>query len=147
MRPSFNITPPVYRSVVKALHWLTFMLIVATLFAGNTAFVKWGLIIVVGVWVIGFGSFGMMAKPGPALTGPVRNYFVPLHLVMMGLPLILAITLLNSDPSPLAGSARTVALTTLGAGLLHGIFHLWRHTSLGDGALRNMTPRFMHGFL
>jgi cytochrome b561 len=147
MRSTNRQTPPAYRSLVKLLHALVPCLILLALIAGNSSFIKWGFVAVVGLWVAGFWLFGLLAKPGPALSGAVRNYFVPMHLVMMGLPLIFAVTLFNADPGPLTGSARTVALTTLGAGLVHGIFHLWRHTSLGDGALRNMTPRILHGLL
>jgi len=30
---------------------------------------------------------------------------------------------------------------------LHAIFHLWRHTALGDGALRTILPCRMHRFV
>jgi cytochrome b561 len=50
--------------------------------------------------------------------------------------------------SPLPGpEARTLLLALLAAALIHGVFHLWRHTALGDGALRRMTPRRFHNIL
>ena len=147
MRPSFSNIPPWYRSLVKLLHWTIFGLIITALIVGNVTVVKWGYIGSMSLWILGYGAFGLLAKPGPALKGALRNYFVPLHIFMMGMPAIFAVALLNADPGPLSGPARSMALATLAAGSLHGIFHLWRHTALGDGALRNMTPRFLHGLL
>lgn len=147
MRPSFSNTPPAYRSLVKLLHVLVIGFVIASLVFGNVPVVTWGLVGLMGLWGVGFGLFGLLARPGPALTGVLRTYFVPMHLVMMGLPGILAIALVNADPGPLTDGPRAVAIATLGLGLLHGIFHLWRHTALGDGALRNMTPRILHGLL
>jgi len=34
-----------------------------------------------------------------------------------------------------------------GAAALHAVFHLWRHTTLADGALRRMTPEVLHKYL
>lgn len=147
MRPSFSNVPPVYRSVLKVLHWSALTLIVLTLAIGLTPFLRWAIIGVAVVWSIGFGAFGLMAKPGPALTGALRSYFQPAHLFMLGLFDICAIVALNADVGTLAGMNRTVFLAMLGLALLHGIFHLWRHTALGDGALRNMMPRAFHGLL
>jgi hypothetical protein len=42
---------------------------------------------------------------------------------------------------PLPGpDIRITLLIVLGAGLLHGIFNLWRSTALNDGAMRRMLP-------
>ncbi|WP_299738625.1 hypothetical protein [uncultured Roseobacter sp.] len=147
MRPSFGPPPPIYRSIVKVLHWTALAFVVAALFYGNVPVVKWGLLATAVLWSVGYGSFGLLCTPGPVLTGILRKGFAPLHIAMLILLDVTALMLLNADPGPLTGALRTVTVLTLGAGLLHGIFHLWRHTALGDGALRNMTPRFMHNML
>lgn len=139
--------PPVYRRVIKLLHWSVVLLVPLVLAFGNLVVLKWALTVCVVLWYAGFAGFGLLARPGPALDGPIKNWFVPAHLIMMGLPGILAVTLWSTPPGALSDGARTVAIATLGAGLLHGIFHLWRHTALHDGALRNMLPKFMHGYL
>jgi cytochrome b561 len=49
---------------------------------------------------------------------------------------------------PLPGlDARTLLLALLAAALIHAVFNLWRHTALGDGALRRMVPRALHHIL
>ena len=54
---------------------------------------------------------------------------------------IASVTVIESQ---VTGRALTVLLFL---GLLHGLFHLWRHTALFDGALRVILPKFMHGVL
>ena len=147
MRAQFGNPPPAYRRVVKLLHWSVVLLVLSLLAFGNLAVLKWALIICVGVWYAGFFAFGLLARPSPALTGVVKNWFMPAHLVMRGLPGILAVAVANAPPGALTDRAWIMAVVTLGAGLLHGIFHLWRHTALRDGALRNMLPTFLHGVL
>lgn len=147
MRPSFGKVPTGYRSVLQFLHWATLGLLIALLAAGNLAVLKWSFVATVILWLLGYGAFGVQAKPGPVLTGTFRRLFVPSHILMLGLPGILAVMLFDAGPGALSGSTRIVAILTLGAGLLHGVFHLWRHTALGDGALRNMVPKSMHGML
>ena len=147
MATLFGKAPPAYRSLVKVLHWVTLVLVIAVMAAGNTPLTKWGLLVTMTVWVAGFVAYGILARPGPALSGVFKTAFVPAHWGMMILPALLTIALLRADPGPVTDSTRSLALATIAAGSLHGVFHLWRHTALRDGALRNMTPKFMHGML
>ena len=46
------------------------------------------------------------------------------------------------DTPGITGSLAQMVLFS--AASLHAIYHLWRHTALGDGALRRITPRALH---
>lgn len=139
--------PPAYRALTKVLHWSAFALLIAAMVAGQTPVTRWGLTVVVLVWAAGFAVYGVLARPGPALSGVLRTTFVPLHIAILALFGITTVLILRADPGPLTGPARQMCLAMIGIGSLHGIFHLWRHTALGDGALRNMTPKILHSFL
>lgn len=114
---------------------------------GSTLLTKYGFVINAAVWTVCFSAYGIIAKPGPKLTGKLRSAFGPLHIALMILLAFTAISVVRADYGPLSGQPRMLCLLSLGLGLLHGCFHLWRHTALRDGALRNMTPKFMHGKL
>ena len=73
--------------------------------------------------------------------------FRPIHYGLLALFGISTLALIAAPDGPLQGSTRTIFLLTLGAGLMHGVFHMWRHTVLLDGALRNITPRALHNIL
>ncbi len=137
----------IWRSTVKLLHWTAFGALIATLVAGNSLPLRVAFSLAVGLWASGTLLFGLSGRPGPALTGALRRLFVPAHALLLALLGLAAAALWSAEPGPLSGSVRTLFLVTLGAGLLHGIFHMWRHTVLNDGALRNMTPRIIHDFL
>jgi superoxide oxidase len=136
--------PEFYRTGIKVLHWASLLLLVMLLGLGNIPALKWSFSAVVAIWAVGFGLHGVLATPGPALTVLVCKAFAPLHLALYVLLALTAVAVLRAGTGPLTGGARTLAIVALGAGLLHGCFHLWRHTALGDGALRNMLPKFMH---
>lgn len=94
-------------------------------------------------------AFGLMNGPGPKLEGAFRVAHPWLH---RGLYLLMgwgAVALSGETlGAPLPGpAARTLLLALLAAALIHAVFHLWRHTALGDGALRRITPRAMHHIL
>jgi len=139
--------PGLYRPLVKLLHWAAFCLLLAALTAGLTPAIRWALVGVAGIWGLGFAVFGHLGRPGPALTGIAGRGFVPMHIGLLLAVVICAGMAIFAAPGPLEGAPRVTFLVTCGLGLLHGIFHLWRHTALGDGALRNMTPRILHGIL
>lgn len=86
--------------------------------------------------------FGLQSRPGPVLRGAVRAAHPWLHrglyAYLAGLSL-LTLWDLTSATLPLDLSAFYVALVWIA--IFHGMFHLWRHTALGDGALRTMLPR------
>ncbi len=91
---------------------------------------------------------GMMCKPGPKLTGGLRAAYPWMHRGLYG---VLAVTVALNALALLGvlphDTGWTALLVLLAAGTLHGLFHFWRHNVLFDGALRIMTPRFMHKIL
>jgi cytochrome b561 len=133
--------------MLKLVHWGALALIVLILLNGLSGASRWALIVVAGLWALGYAAYGHLARPGPALTGIARSGFNAMHVIVLASLEVAAVAALLAPNGPLDGGARVIFLLTLGLGLLHGIFHLWRHTALGDGALRNITPRLMHGIL
>lgn len=95
------------------------------------------------------GAHGLMSRPGPKLDGIARQAHPWLHRGMYALSLwVAAVLAMDSLGRPLPGPDTGLALMILlSAASLHAIFHLWRHTALGDGALRTMTPRALHKHL
>jgi len=129
------------------MHWVSIAFLVALLASGITPVTKWGFGVLTALWAVGFGAYGLMASPGPALSGWLRKTFIPAHIALSILPAIVAVMVLKAEPGPLPDHIQLMIMVTLAAGTAHGMFHIWRHTSLRDGALRNITPRFLHPFL
>ncbi|WP_299679298.1 hypothetical protein [uncultured Roseobacter sp.] len=138
------------RRATIVLHWLVLTLLLLALAAGlesaalNAAFGLAGLAMV-ALAVI----FGLMNGPGPKLDGALRAAHPWLSRGMYALlawasasTLAAALGTMLPGPSP-----RDLMVTLFAASALHAIFHLWRHTALGDGALRRMTPKSLHGML
>ncbi|MET4129466.1 hypothetical protein [Roseovarius sp. MBR-6] len=138
------------RRATITLHWLTATLLLFVLGdAGATAWLAW-LYALSGLAMCALAlGFGLMNGPGPRLAGAFRMGHPWLHRGLYGLIGWGAVALVAEGMArPLPGPpARVLLLTLLAAALIHGIFNLWRHTALGDGALRRMTPRFLHHIL
>jgi hypothetical protein len=138
------------RRATITLHWLTATLLLFVLGDGGaTAWLAW-LYALSGLAMCALAlGFGLMNGPGPKLEGAFRVAHPWLHrglylLIFWGAVALLAETLARPLPGP---DARTLLLALLAAALIHSIFNMWRHTALGDGALRRMTPRFLHTIL
>ncbi|MDT8328782.1 MAG: hypothetical protein RQ750_15595 [Roseovarius sp.] len=138
------------RRATIALHWLNASLLLFVLAdGGKTAVLAW-------VYVSGALSmsllalvFGLMNGPGPKLEGLFRRLHPWLHrliyaLMAWGAVALGAQGLGRALPGP---EARVLLMALLAVTLLHGVFNLWRHTALGDGALRRITPRAIHHIL
>ena len=137
------------RRLTIILHWSVLMMILMMVKGGTAAPVlRWAFVIAGTVWIGMALIKGMMCKPGPKLTGTLRAAYPWMH---RGLYAILGVTVaLNAGA--LIGvlphdTGWTGLLVLLTAGTFHGLFHFWRHNVLFDGALRIMTPRFMHKIL
>jgi len=138
------------RSVTISLHWLTLLLLLFVLGDGGaTAWLSLAYaasaLTMCGLALV----FGLMNGPGPKLDGAVRAAHPWLHrglylLLGWGAVALLAETFAMPRPGP---EARTLLLALLAVAALHAVFNLWRHTALGDGALRRMTPRAVHHVL
>jgi hypothetical protein len=139
-----------HRHVTISLHWLNLLLLLFVLGdAGATAWLSLAYaasaLTMCGVALV----FGLRNGPGPKLEGPVRAAHPWLHrdvylLLGWGVVALVAGTFSLPLPGP---EARTLLLVLLAAAALHAVFDLWRHTALGDGALRRITPRAIHHIL
>ena len=135
------------RTATITLHWLSLVLLVLLLSAGPTPVLAWAF----GLVGLGFCALalfhGLLNGPGPKLTGALRAAHPWLSRAMyLFLGGVAAATLWDASVSPLPGLSDW-HFYLISAASLHGIFHLWRHTALGDGALRRITPKALHGLL
>ncbi len=89
---------------------------------------------------------GLMNGPGPKLDGALRMAHPWLsrgmYAALAGVGGVTFATLINVWTAPIA--LKDLYFYLLAIASLHGVFHLWRHTALGDGALKRITPTFMH---
>ena len=137
------------RRLTIILHWSILMLALVMVKGGTSAeVIRWTFVVGGGVWVAMALTKGMLCKPGPKLTGTLRIVYPWMH---RGMYAVLAVTVALNGAA-LAGvvphdTGWTALLVLLAAGTFHGLFHFWRHNVLFDGALRVMTPRFMHKIL
>lgn len=140
--------PTLRRRLTILLHWSVLALLMLILGYGPTPVLAWafgaaGLVMVALALVA-----GLMSGPGPKLEGGLRAAHPWAHRALYAL---LALTCLLTLWTQLAGQQvpdlSRLYVGLLGIGMLHGIFNLWRHTALGDGVLRRMTPRALHGML
>lgn len=137
------------RSLTIILHWSILMLVLVMVKGGTSApAVRWAFVIGGALWVGMALVKGMMCKPGPKLQGPLRTAYPWMH---RGMYAVLAVSVALNAAALLGwmphDTGWVALLVLLGAGALHGLFHFWRHNVLFDGALRIMTPRFMHKIL
>lgn len=131
------------------LHWSVLMLVLVMVKGGTSdIYVRWAFVLAGGLWLGMAAVKGMMCKPGPKLTGRLRTAYPWMH---RGMYSVLAVTVALNAGALLGvlhhDTGWTALLVLLSAGALHGLFHFWRHNALYDGALRVMTPRFMHKIL
>lgn len=138
------------RRATILLHWSVLTLLMLVLAAGLKNIVLNALFGIAGLVMVALAAvFGLMNGPGPKLTGVLRTAHPWLSRGMYALLAWASISTLTlavgtALPGP---SARDLMVALFAASALHGIFHLWRHTALGDGVLRRMTPKSMHGML
>jgi len=138
------------RRATITLHWLNLMLLLFVLGDGGvTAWLSWlyaaSALAMCALALV----FGLMSGPGTKLEGALRALHPWFHRALYALlgwgAIALAAEMLGH---PLPGpSARQLLLSLLAASALHAVFNLWRHTALGDGALRRITPRAIHHIL
>lgn len=114
----------------------------------DAVWLRWAFVAIGGLWVCVSLAKGVLAKPGPKLTGLLRRSFTAAHAaiyaVVSASVVINAAALLGWATKDLAFTSLLVVLT---AGTFHAIFHFWRHNVLYDNALRMITPKFAHKYL
>ena len=138
------------RRATITLHWLNLLLLLFVLGDGGAtdwlslAYAACALTMcALALW------FGLMNGPGPRLEGAFRALHPWLHrglylLLGWGALALASETLARPLPGP---EARMLLLALLALAAIHAVFNLWRHTALGDGALRRITPRSLHNIL
>ncbi|WP_050927576.1 hypothetical protein [Aestuariivita boseongensis] len=137
------------RTLTIALHWANMLLLILLVAAGPLPALAWAFVACALLMVTLAVFGGLLNGPGPKLEGALRAAHPWLSRAMYaGLAAVALITmarLLALWSSPI--TLQQLYFYLLGAASLHGVFHLWRHTALGDGALKRITPRFMHDAL
>lgn len=135
------------RTATITLHWLSMLLLVLLVAGGPVPALAWAFGLTGLALCAIAAARGLMNGPGPKLTGALRTAHPWLSRAMyLALGLTAAATLWHVVIQPLPGLGQ-YHFYLLSAASLHGIFHLWRHTALGDGALRRITPTALHSML
>ena len=139
------------RRLTIALHWLALLLLRLMMSDGERfPVLTWAFVAATaGLAALGLAR-GLMTRPGPKLQGLARAVHPwqsrAMYVASAACAVIVAAEALGRPlPGPVDGSLAQMGLFCCGA--LHGIYHLWRHTALGDGALRIITPRALHRYL
>lgn len=138
------------RRATILLHWMVLVLLLLVLASGreaalfNAAFGLCGL--AMGALAL---VFGLMNGPGPKLEGLFRAAHPWLNRGMYVLLVwtsasALAVSAGSTLPGP---NMHALLVALVAASALHGLFNLWRHMALTDGALRRITPKSIHGML
>lgn len=137
------------RQLNITLHWAFALMLLSMIKGGSdAALLRWAYVIVGAIWVGIAAAKGILAKPGPKLTGILRRGFAAMHWGLYGLigisVVINALALLNLMAK---SAAFTSLLLVLAAATFHALFHLWRHAALYDNALRMIFPKSWHKYL
>lgn len=126
-----------------------FILILAMVKGGTANVgVRWVFVVCVTAWVGIALARGLIGRPGPKLGPTTRAVYPWMHrLLYAALALSAALNAGELLGWIAPGGAWISLLVLLGLGAFHGLFQVWRHMALYDGALRLITPRFVHGVL
>lgn len=123
-----------HRRLAIGLHWSILMLAL--------------VMVKGGIQVARALANGMLCKPGPKLTWVLRTVsrwvHRATHTVLAVTVVLNGTALVGAVPHDTGWAA---LLVLLAVGSFHGLYQFWRHNVLFDGALRVMTPRFMHKIL
>ncbi|WP_299553417.1 hypothetical protein [uncultured Tateyamaria sp.] len=137
------------RKATIALHWLTLVLLILLVAGGPIPVVAWAFALSGLAMCLLAVALGVMNGPGPKLEGALRRAHPWLSRAMYAaLGIVAALTAWSQLGGTWSGpSLPNLYFYLMSASALHAIFHLWRHTALGDEALRRMTPTSMHKLL
>ena len=146
---------PLRKGLTMILHWTLFLLVWTIALAGRATTnpaPEWlgpAYAIVGGGFVALAVIFGMLNRPGPKLQGWIRPAHVWAHRALYALVAWSAAAYgAEWYGQPLPGpTGREMIPAVLAATMLHAVYHMWRHTTLLDGALRLMTPKAIHHIL
>lgn len=137
------------RTLTITCHWTVGFLLVLLISEAQWAWMYW-LFGTASLTMVGLAlTHGLMSRPGPQLPPIARRAHPWMHRVMYGLLAWVGGITIYAQLTD-AFTARELFqwyLILSAAGMLHAIFHLWRHTALNDGALRVITPDVLHKHL
>ena len=137
------------RSATITLHWATLLTLILLVAGGPIPVIAWSFALS-GLAMCALALvFGLMSGPGPKLEGALRLAHPWMNRAMYAaVGGVAGATVWRLTGGVWHGPALTdLYFYLMSASALHAIFHLWRHTALGDGALRRMTPTRMHNLL
>ena len=130
-------------------HWAAFLLLILLVAGGPLPVLAWGYVAASALMCALAVVVGLLNGPGPKLDGGMRILHPwqsrAMYLVLGVTGLATLAHLLGRWPFDLR--LEQLWFVALSLSSLHAVFHLWRHTALGDGALRRITPRALHGIL
>lgn len=134
------------RTATITLHWLNLVLLLLLMAAGPVPLIAWAFALS-GLAMVALAlTNGLLNGPGPKLDGLFRAAHPWLSRGMYAfLGLVSALVIWHQFTGDVPGpKLEDWLMYLLSVAALHGIFHLWRHTALGDGVLRRMTPKALH---
>lgn len=137
------------RALNIALHWFFALVLLAMIKGGTDAiWLRWVYVGLGAAWVGIVVLKGVLAKPGPKLTGFLRDSFKALHI---GFYALIAFSVAINAFALLGLAQKDMAFTSLllvlAAATFHALFHVWRHCALYDNALRMIFPKSWHKYL
>ncbi|WP_299656306.1 hypothetical protein [uncultured Tateyamaria sp.] len=137
------------RTATISLHWLSFVLLILLVAGGPIPAIGWAFVLSSLLMCAVAAVRGLMSGPGPKLEGTLRAAHPWLSRAMyVALGFVALVTGWQLAGGEWSGPPLVnLHFYLLSASSLHAIFHLWRHTALGDGALRRITPKSMHSVL
>ncbi|MBV0913904.1 hypothetical protein [Anianabacter salinae] len=136
------------RGTIMLMHWANALFVLLLWRGGELAWLNWCFAATGIVWCALTLGGGMLGRPGPKLTGIARAAFTPMHYALILTVGAASVLIAGAEMGLVApGHGRRLVLILMAAGTLHGVYHMWRHTALNDGALRTMLPRAWHKHL
>ena len=134
------------RTLTICLHWVNLLLLVCLVAAGPVPLLAWAFVATATSMVALALVRGLLNGPGPKLEGFVRAAHPWLSRAMYAAlsAVALATLMQRLGLATLPVTLQQLYFYLLSAASLHAVFHLWRHTALGDGALKRITPAFLH---
>ena len=137
------------RSLTITLHWVNLILLILLVSGGLIPWIGWAFVVASLLMCALALVFGLLNGPGPKLEGGLRAahpwFSRAMYLGLGATAVITALALLGRWTASVR--VEPVYFYALSASSLHAVFHLWRHTALGDGALKRITPKAMHDML
>lgn len=140
---------PMRRQITITAHWTLVVLLMILISDAEAAAWHWAFVLA-GVAMVATALVdGLMSGPGPKLQGAFRRLHPWFNRAMYAL---LATVTAAAIATQVTGAPPWIPMKTwylllTAAMSFHAVFHLWRHTTLNDGALRRITPRNFHNIL